>query len=63
MILRFMIKKDSTEIIEFKLANNLRFDENENLPKTNNIGQKTSDIFSEIKYSPNKFQQLNMHSN
>ena len=48
-------KEDSREIIEFKLANNLRFDENENLPKTNNIGQKTSDIFSEIKYSPNKF--------
>ena len=48
-------KKDSREIFSFKLANNLRLDENKDLPGNNQIGQKTSNFFSEISYSPNNF--------
>ena len=48
-------KEKSKEIFSLKLANNLRFNENDDLPKSNQIGQKTSNFFSEISYSPNKF--------
>jgi LPS-assembly protein len=46
-------KKDSKEIFNLKLANNLRIKENDDLPQNNQIGQKTSNFFSEILYSPN----------
>ena len=47
-------KKEKREIFDFKIANNLRIEENDDLPKTNQLGQKTSNFFSEITYSPNK---------
>ena len=47
--------KKSNEILNFKLANNLRFKENDDLSNTNQLGQKTSNIFGEIVYSPNKY--------
>ena len=45
-------KLTSKELFGFKVANNLRFDENYDLPKSNQLGQKTSNIFSEITYNP-----------
>ena len=51
----FSNKENNREIFGFKLANNLRFDENYDLPKNNQIGQKTSNFFSEILFSPNEF--------
>ncbi|MDC3071388.1 hypothetical protein OA046_00140 [Candidatus Pelagibacter sp.] len=47
-------KKKSRETFNFKLANNLRFEENKDLPVNNQIGQKTSDFFGEISYSPSQ---------
>ena len=48
-------KANSNEIFNLKLANNLRFEENEDLPTNNQIGQKTSNFFGEVAYSPNDF--------
>ena len=48
-------KKKSREIINLKVANNLRLKENPDLPKSNQIGQKTSNFFSEISFSPSEF--------
>ena len=48
-------KKSSREYLSLKLANNIRFQENEDLPRINQIGQKTSNIFSEISINPNDF--------
>ena len=45
---------NSKEILSIKLANNLRLNENDDLPKTNQIDQKTSNFFGEISYSPNE---------
>ena len=50
------------EIFGLKLANNLRFDENNDLPKNNQIGQKTSNFFSEILFSPNEFFSTNYNT-
>jgi LPS-assembly protein len=47
--------KRSSEIFNFKLANNFRFEENDDLSNTNQIGEKTSNIFSEIVFSPNDY--------
>ena len=44
----------SKEILALKIANNLRFSENENLPKNNQLGSKTSNFFGEVIYSPNE---------
>ena len=43
----------SIEIFNFKIANNFRFEENDDLPNTNQMGEKTSNIFSEILFNPN----------
>ena len=47
-------KLNSNEIFNVKLANNLRLKRNDDLSNTNQIGEKTSNLFSEIKYSPNQ---------
>ncbi len=44
----------SREILAFKLANNLRLEENEDLPKRNQLNSKNSNFFGEITYSPNE---------
>ena len=41
------------EIFSLKLANSLRFEDNEDLPSTSQIDQKTSNFFGEIAYTPN----------
>ncbi len=46
-------KRSSIEIFSLKLANNLRFEDNEDLPSTSQIDQKTSNFFGEIAYTPN----------
>ncbi len=55
-------KEKSSEILNFKIANNFRFEKNDDLPKKNQIGQKTSNIFSEITFSPNDFFTTNYNS-
>ena len=47
------IKKN--ELFNFKLANNLRIENNDDLSKMNQMGQKVSNIFSEVEYNPNEF--------
>ena len=41
------------QILVKKIANNLRLKENKDLPRTNQIGEKTSDFFGEITYNFN----------
>ena len=48
-------KDISKEIFAIKLANNLRLEEDGDLPRNNQIGSKISNIFSEIMWSPNEF--------
>ncbi len=48
-------QKKSREVFSINLANNLRLEENEDLPRNNQIGSTTSNFFGEIKYSPNEF--------
>ncbi len=48
-------KKNNLEIFSLKLANNLRFDKNDDLPSKNEINKKTSNFFGEIKYKPNEY--------
>ena len=47
-------KINSRDIFAIKIANNLRLNENDDLPRNNQINQKTSNFFSEIIYSPNE---------
>jgi LPS-assembly protein len=47
--------KNSREIFKFKAANNLRFEENNDLPERNQLNDKTSNFFGEIDYNPNEF--------
>ena len=43
------------ETFSLKLANNFRVEENNDLPKINQLGEKTSNFFGEITYSPNAY--------
>ncbi len=45
----------SAEIFNFKIANNFRFEENDDLSNSHQMGEKTSNIFSEIVFNPNDF--------
>lgn len=45
-------KENSLETFNFKIANNLRFDDNDDLPRTSQIDEKTSSILNEISYQP-----------
>ena len=47
-------KLKTKEIFNLKLANNIRLEENDDLTNSNQIGEKTSNVFSEISYSPNE---------
>ena len=47
--------KKSREVFNFKLANNFRFDENDDLSNTNQIGEKNSNLFGEVVFNPNDF--------
>ena len=47
-------KTKSKEVFGVKLANNLRLEENTDLPKNNQIGAKNSNFFGEILFNPNE---------
>ena len=49
----------SKEIFEIKFANNFRFEKNNDLPKNNQIGEKTSNFFGEFSYNPNEYLSTN----
>ncbi len=49
-----MEKSNSQEKIRFALANNLRFEENKDLPANSNLGDKVSDFVGIFEYKPNK---------
>ena len=49
-----MQKSNSVEKIKFGLANNLRFEENKDLPASTNLGDKVSDFVGIFEYKPNK---------
>ena len=48
-------KNDDRELLSFKFANNLRLKENDDLSQSYQIGQKTSNFFTETRFEPNKF--------
>ena len=45
---------EGEELLNIKLANSVRLKENKNLPTKSSIGKKTSDLFGQINYNPNK---------
>ncbi len=47
-------KSNSLEKMKFGLANNLRFDENKDLPANSNLGDKVSDFVGIFEYNPNQ---------
>ncbi len=55
-------KKNNREILGFKLANNLRLNESDDLTHSYQLNQKTSNFFTETSYSPNKFLNLRYNS-
>ena len=55
-------KDNGKDLLNLKLANNLRFDKNDDLPSNYQIGEKTSNFFNEIKYAPNKFFNIKYNS-
>jgi len=52
----------SREILGIQIASNFRINENDNLPNLNQIGEKNSNIFSNILYSPNETFNLEYRS-
>ena len=48
-------KNNYQELFNFKIANNLRLNENNDLPKNNQLNQKTSNFFSEFILNPNDY--------
>ena len=48
-------KLKDKKILDFKIANNFRLKNNDDLTNSNQIGEKTSNVFSEITYSPYDF--------
>ena len=47
-------KMKNIEIFQIKLANNIRMEENEDLPRSSQLGAKNSNFFGEISYNPNQ---------
>ena len=47
--------ENNREVLSLKIANNLRLNQNKNLERSNQLGARMSNIFSEIVYSPNEF--------
>ena len=55
-------KENSREIFNFKVANNVRIEENDDLPTNNQLGQKTSNFFTETELNPNKYFNIKYNS-
>ena len=47
--------EDTREIFKLRAANNLRIEENNDLPERNQINDKTSNFFGELFYDPNQY--------
>ena len=48
-------EQNSREIFNIEFANNLRFEDNNDLPLNNQIGQKTSNFFGQVSFNPNDY--------
>ena len=57
-----LINKNQNEILSFKIANNLRINNNPDITHSNQLNQKTSNFFSEITYNPNEFLSTKYNS-
>ena len=55
-------KKKSIQVLNLKIANNIRLKKNDDLANGNQIGEKMSNIFSEIEYKPNKYFNIKYNS-
>ena len=55
-------KENSNEILALEIANNLRPKINEDLPNNNQIGEKISNLYSNIIFRPNKYIDLNYNN-
>ena len=55
-------KKNTIELLNFKFANNFRFEENKDLSTNNQLGQKTSNFFTETTFNPNEYLNLKHNS-
>ena len=55
-------KNDDRELFSFKFANNLRLNENNDLSNSYQIGQKTSNFFTETSFKPNEFFNIKYNS-
>ncbi len=53
-----LINKNQNKILSFKIANNLRIDENPNISQLNQLNQKTSNFFTETYFKPTNFLDL-----
>ena len=49
-----ILNKKNAELFGLKLANNIRLDQNDDLPRNNQLGVKNSNFFGEISFSPNQ---------
>ena len=47
------------EVLNLKIANVFKLEEDQNLPLNSSLGNKTSDIIGELDYNPNNFFSLN----
>ncbi|MDC1176611.1 hypothetical protein OAT25_00065 [Candidatus Pelagibacter sp.] len=50
--------KKNKELFDIKISNNLRIEENDDLPKINQLNEKTSNFFNEISLSPTNFLSM-----
>jgi LPS-assembly protein len=51
--------RSNKEIFSAKIANNLRFEKDDDLPNSNALGEKTSDILGNLNYIPNDVFKIN----
>ena len=56
-----LIKK-KVKCFNFKIANNLRLNENDDLPRNSQIGEKISSILNEVAFQPNELIKINYKS-
>ena len=55
-------KQNSIQILDFKVANSLRLEENNKLPNNSQIGHKTSSFVNELTYQPIENFKINYNS-
>jgi len=51
----FYNKKKSRKIINYEIANNIRFEDSDKISTNNQLNQKTSNLFNLIEYNPNEY--------